>query len=137
MANDPVAGFPAPLGTPPSIEQPDVPRGERRESSVPPPRPTRLWLHLVLFGVTAIRERKPTWLMVPSPAELAQVREIMRKNEAHEAAEAAKAAAAEQAAPAAPALDPRLETRTINGKTYQFLRGTAPAELDEAPKQRR
>jgi membrane-associated protease RseP (regulator of RpoE activity) len=68
MANDPLAGFPAPLGNPPRIEQPDVPRGERRASSVPPPpRPTRLWLHLVLFGVTAI-SMQATSMMMNQPA---------------------------------------------------------------------
>lgn len=48
MANDPPAGFPAPLGAPPRFEA-----GARR-SSPPPQRQTRLWLHLLLFGLTLI-----------------------------------------------------------------------------------
>jgi membrane-associated protease RseP (regulator of RpoE activity) len=51
MANDPLAGFPAPLGLPPAYEQPEPPR----ESSVPPePQKTRIGLHLALFGLTVI-----------------------------------------------------------------------------------
>ena len=50
MASDPLARFPAPLGAPPQAER----RTEQRHSSVPPPRRTRLWLHLTLFGITAI-----------------------------------------------------------------------------------
>ena len=51
MANDPFASFPAPLGAPPLYEQPEPPR----ESSAPPePAKTRVWLHLLLFGLTVI-----------------------------------------------------------------------------------
>jgi membrane-associated protease RseP (regulator of RpoE activity) len=51
MANDPLAGFPAPLGLPPPYEQPEPPL----QSSVPPaPQKTRIWLHLLLFGLTVI-----------------------------------------------------------------------------------
>jgi membrane-associated protease RseP (regulator of RpoE activity) len=52
MSHEPLAGFPAPLGTPPTLAQPR-PEPER-ESSVPPPAPqrSRLWLHLLLFALT-------------------------------------------------------------------------------------
>ena len=51
MANDPLVGFPAPLGAPPQYEQPEPPR----ESSVPPaPLKPRLWLHFLLFGLTVL-----------------------------------------------------------------------------------
>jgi membrane-associated protease RseP (regulator of RpoE activity) len=51
MANDPLVGFPAPLGAPPRYEQPEPPR----ESSIPPaPQKTRLWLHVLLFGLTVL-----------------------------------------------------------------------------------
>jgi membrane-associated protease RseP (regulator of RpoE activity) len=51
MANDPFAGFPAPLGAPPRYEQPEPPL----TSSVPPaPKKTKIWLHLLLFGLTVI-----------------------------------------------------------------------------------
>jgi membrane-associated protease RseP (regulator of RpoE activity) len=50
MSNDPVAGFPAPLGVPPRF---DPERFEPRPSSIPPapPKP-RFWLHFLLFGLT-------------------------------------------------------------------------------------
>ena len=52
MSNDPLAGFPAPLGVPPRFEQEYE---ARRVSSVPPePQKTRLWLHFLLFGLTAL-----------------------------------------------------------------------------------
>ncbi|HEY6078954.1 MAG TPA: site-2 protease family protein [Polyangiaceae bacterium] len=47
MANDPVSGFPAPLGAPPTFD-------ERERSSAPPPPRQRLWLHFVLFGLTLV-----------------------------------------------------------------------------------
>ncbi|HYQ14426.1 MAG TPA: site-2 protease family protein [Polyangiaceae bacterium] len=51
MANDPLVGFPAPLGAPPRYEQPEPPR----HSSAPPePQKPRLWLHFVLFGLTVL-----------------------------------------------------------------------------------
>jgi membrane-associated protease RseP (regulator of RpoE activity) len=51
MANDPLVGFPAPLGAPPVYEQPDPPR----ESSAPPePQRPRVWLHVTLFGLTVL-----------------------------------------------------------------------------------
>jgi len=51
MANDPLAGFPAPLGVPPQFEQPEPPR----DSSMPPePMRPRIWLHFALFGLTLI-----------------------------------------------------------------------------------
>jgi membrane-associated protease RseP (regulator of RpoE activity) len=51
MANDPLVGFPPPLGVPPRYEQPEPPR----ESTEPPaPAKPRLWLHFLLFGLTAI-----------------------------------------------------------------------------------
>ena len=51
MANDPLAGFPTPLGVPPQYEQPEPPL----QSSVPPaPQKTRIWLHLLLFGLTVL-----------------------------------------------------------------------------------
>lgn len=49
MANDPIAGFPAPLGAPPRVVPP-----EERISSLPPPLPTRIWTHLLLFGLTLV-----------------------------------------------------------------------------------
>jgi hypothetical protein len=52
MSHDPVAGFPAPLGAPPRFEREYQ---AQRESSRPPePRKPRVWLHLVLFGLTAL-----------------------------------------------------------------------------------
>jgi membrane-associated protease RseP (regulator of RpoE activity) len=52
MSHDPSAGFPAPLGAPPRFP----PEYEAaRESSEPhEPRRPRLWLHLLLFGLTAL-----------------------------------------------------------------------------------
>jgi membrane-associated protease RseP (regulator of RpoE activity) len=51
MANDPLVGFPAPLGAPPRYDRPEP----RRESSAPPePAKPRLWLHVLLFALTAI-----------------------------------------------------------------------------------
>lgn len=51
MANDQLAGFPQPLGAPPTFEQPEPPR----ESEVPDaPQKPRIWLHFLLFGLTAI-----------------------------------------------------------------------------------
>lgn len=50
MANDPLVGFPSPLGAPPSYrEQPRPPH-----DSVAPrePQKPRLWLHFLLFGLT-------------------------------------------------------------------------------------
>jgi membrane-associated protease RseP (regulator of RpoE activity) len=50
MSNDPVAGFPAPLGAPPRFE-PE--RFEARPSSIPPePGRPRIWLHFTLFALT-------------------------------------------------------------------------------------
>lgn len=46
MSNDPLSGFPAPLGARPAFEK-------RARASVPPPQP-RLWLHFVLFGLTLV-----------------------------------------------------------------------------------
>jgi membrane-associated protease RseP (regulator of RpoE activity) len=52
MNNDPVAGFPTPLGVPPSFEPERV---RPRESSIPPePRKPRIWLHFLLFGLTLV-----------------------------------------------------------------------------------
>jgi membrane-associated protease RseP (regulator of RpoE activity) len=52
MSHDPVAGFPAPLGVPPSFE-PE--RARPRESSIPPePHKPRIWLHFLLFGLTLV-----------------------------------------------------------------------------------
>lgn len=51
MSHEPLAGFPAPLGTPPSLE---APRLERSTSIPPAPQRTRLWVHLLLFVLTAI-----------------------------------------------------------------------------------
>src|SRR5438552_2723847 len=54
MSHDPVAGFPAPLGAPPRFE-PRAPRYEEPRESVPPqPRKPRVWLHFLLFGLTAL-----------------------------------------------------------------------------------
>ncbi len=51
MANDPLAGFPTPLGAPPRYQSPPPPR----DSSAPPePQKPQLWLHLLLFGLTVI-----------------------------------------------------------------------------------
>jgi membrane-associated protease RseP (regulator of RpoE activity) len=51
MANDPLTGFPQPLGASPRFEQPQPPR----VSSTPPPqRQPRIWLHFVLFGLTVL-----------------------------------------------------------------------------------
>jgi membrane-associated protease RseP (regulator of RpoE activity) len=51
MANDPLVGFPSPLGAPPRYQQPEPPR----DSSAPPqPRKPRLWLHFLLFGLTVL-----------------------------------------------------------------------------------
>ncbi len=51
MRHEPLAGFPAPLGAPPTFEQPPP----ERESSAPPePEKSRTWLHLALFVLTAI-----------------------------------------------------------------------------------
>lgn len=52
MSHDPVAGFPAPLGAPPRYE---AEREAWRESQRPaePQRP-RIWLHFLLFGLTAV-----------------------------------------------------------------------------------
>lgn len=50
MANDPLVGFPAPLGAP-RFEQPEP----SRDSSAPPlPQKPRLWLHFLLFGLTVV-----------------------------------------------------------------------------------
>jgi membrane-associated protease RseP (regulator of RpoE activity) len=50
MSHEPLAGFPAPLGRPPAFEHRETPR----ESSIPPePQKPRIWLHLVLFALTA------------------------------------------------------------------------------------
>ncbi|MES1188742.1 MAG: site-2 protease family protein [Myxococcales bacterium] len=52
MSNDPLAGFPAPLGAPPRFE-PEY--EEPRESVLPnEPRKPRIWLHFLLFGLTAL-----------------------------------------------------------------------------------
>ena len=52
MGHDPPAGFPAPLGVPPSFE----PEYEMaRRSSIPPQlQKPRVWLHFMLFGLTAL-----------------------------------------------------------------------------------
>jgi membrane-associated protease RseP (regulator of RpoE activity) len=51
MSNDPLAGFPAPLGVPPQYQEPRPPS----ESSVPPaPAKPRVWLHLLLFCLTVV-----------------------------------------------------------------------------------
>lgn len=51
MSHDPLAGFPAPLGAPPRYEEPEEPI----ENSVPPqPAKPKLWLHAVLFTLTAV-----------------------------------------------------------------------------------
>ena len=51
MANDPLAGFPAPLGAPPRYQPPEPPR----DSSAPPePSKPQLWVHLVLFALTVV-----------------------------------------------------------------------------------
>jgi membrane-associated protease RseP (regulator of RpoE activity) len=52
MSNDPLAGFPAPLGAPPRFPQSFEPE---RESDLPSePRKQRIWLHFLLFGLTAL-----------------------------------------------------------------------------------
>ncbi len=48
MANDPVSGFPVPLGAPPTFEE------RPSNTSVRPPRQPRLWLHFLLFFVTLV-----------------------------------------------------------------------------------
>jgi membrane-associated protease RseP (regulator of RpoE activity) len=51
MANDQLTGFPQRLGAPPRFEQPEPPR----VSSAPPqPQKSRIWLHFLLFGLTAV-----------------------------------------------------------------------------------
>ena len=51
MTHDPLAGFPAPLGAPPRYEpEYEVPR----ESLPPEPQKRRIWLHFLLFGLTAL-----------------------------------------------------------------------------------
>jgi membrane-associated protease RseP (regulator of RpoE activity) len=51
MSNDQLAGFPQPLGAPPRFEQPEP----ERESDLPAaPKKPRIWLHFLLFGLTAI-----------------------------------------------------------------------------------
>jgi membrane-associated protease RseP (regulator of RpoE activity) len=52
MANEPLSGFPAPLGAPPRFEEPRF--EEPRVASTRPPRRERLWLHFLLFGLTLI-----------------------------------------------------------------------------------
>jgi membrane-associated protease RseP (regulator of RpoE activity) len=51
MSHDSPPGFPAPLGTPPRF---DEPRPERDSSLPPEPPRSRLWLHLLLFGLTLV-----------------------------------------------------------------------------------
>jgi membrane-associated protease RseP (regulator of RpoE activity) len=52
MSNDPLASFPAPLGAPPRFPQSFE---QERESEAPSaPRKPRLWLHFLLFGLTAL-----------------------------------------------------------------------------------
>lgn len=50
MSNDPV-GFPVPLGAPPRYEPERI---QRPSSSPPAPRKQRIWLHFLLFGLTAM-----------------------------------------------------------------------------------
>jgi membrane-associated protease RseP (regulator of RpoE activity) len=64
MANDPLASFPAPLGVPPSFEQAEP---LERESSAPPPREPRLWLHFLLFALTLL-SMQATSMMLNQPA---------------------------------------------------------------------
>ncbi|HYJ09611.1 MAG TPA: site-2 protease family protein [Polyangiaceae bacterium] len=61
--SEPVAGFPAPLGAP-ALAKPDT---LAREDSVPPPEPTRLWLHILLFGLTLI-SMQATSMMLNEPS---------------------------------------------------------------------
>ena len=50
MSHDPL-GFPAPLGVPPRFEEPLT----ERESSLPPEqKKPKVWLHFLLFGLTAL-----------------------------------------------------------------------------------
>ena len=52
MAGDPSVGFPAPLGVPPRYQGQTEPP---RESAAPPaPQKSRIWLHFLLFGLTAV-----------------------------------------------------------------------------------
>jgi membrane-associated protease RseP (regulator of RpoE activity) len=49
MSHEPLAGFPAPTGSPPTFESTPY----QRESSIPPePQRSRWWLHVLLFGLT-------------------------------------------------------------------------------------
>jgi membrane-associated protease RseP (regulator of RpoE activity) len=65
MANDPLASFPLPVGVPPSYEQPEPPR----ESSLPPePQKSRIWLHFLLFGLTAISMQFTAMEFNPPPS---------------------------------------------------------------------
>jgi membrane-associated protease RseP (regulator of RpoE activity) len=63
MAHDQLTGFPQPLGAPPRFEEPEPPR----ESSVPPERQPRIWLHLLLFGLTLL-SMQATSMMLNQPA---------------------------------------------------------------------
>lgn len=69
MSNDPLAGFPAPLGAPPRYE-PDY--EEPRESVLPrEPRKQRIWLHFLLFGLTLL-SMQATSMMLNQPAPARQ-----------------------------------------------------------------
>lgn len=61
MNHDPVTGFPAPLGAPPSFE-PQAP-----PDSVRPLRRVRLWLHFLLFGLTLLSMQATAMLMNAAP----------------------------------------------------------------------
>lgn len=64
MSHDPLAGFPAPLGVPPRYEAPREPS----EGSLPPePFKPRVWLHLLLFGLTLV-SMQATAMMLNQPA---------------------------------------------------------------------
>ena len=69
MSNDPLAGFPAPLGAPPRYE-PDY--AEPRESVLPrEPKKPRVWLHFLLFGLTLL-SMQATSMMLNQPAPARQ-----------------------------------------------------------------
>lgn len=64
MTPDPRAGFPAPLGVPPRVS---TPAPTSRRSFAPGPRKTRVWLHLLLFGLTLL-SMQATSMMLNQPA---------------------------------------------------------------------
>src|SRR5215213_7748073 len=67
MSHDPVAGFPAPLGAPPRFERVEPEYEGPRESVPPAPRKPRVWLHFVLFGLTALSMQFTAMELNPPP----------------------------------------------------------------------